>query len=227
MKPYQSFLIILVILQVGAVVLLGIMTFQGHRSLMEIEELRDDLEDMEEALAERSDDSLPNRVSALEASAGMRDPDADRAAAALRAQMAEANALRERYQKSLGGGAAAAPAPAMGDIPPPPQPEVEEPAMAGLSPTEQAIAKLPIVAEILSFDADWQFYTVNKGQLDGLRADQEFAVRQVDSYELLANVKVSRLHPQDAIVELVRGTTKEGAPTPSVGDVLIDISQLQ
>ncbi|MGY8687762.1 MAG: hypothetical protein ACKVHP_08520, partial [Verrucomicrobiales bacterium] len=97
----------------------------------------------------------------------------------------------------------------------------------GLTPTEQAISQLPVVAEIVTFDSDWQFYTINKGELDGIRADQEFAVRNKNGFELLANVKISGLHPQDAIVEIIKATAKAGAPSPAAGDVLIDTSKLR
>ena len=227
MKRYQSILTTLVILQVAMVLLLGVMTILSYQSQAEVHQLRNDLAKMKEAWSDKAKAPMDERLSEIEARLGMRDSEADEASAALQHQMAQANALQQRFNDLRGGTSGAPPS-----ILPPPTAAVSQqpppsPVIDGLTPTEQAISQLPIVAEISTFDPEWQFYTINKGQLDGLRKDQEFAVRNKDGYELLANVKISRLHPQDAIAEIVKGTAKAGAPTPNAGDVLIDTSKLR
>ena len=238
MKPYQSLLTTLVILQVVSVLLLGAMAFLNYQGQTEVSQLRNDLVSFQEAWKQQADMPMKERLAALESRLGMRDPKADQTSAALQEQMAETSALQERFnelrnlpaplpdgQRPPGmSGNIPAPSspPTAAELPsPPPSP------LAGLSPAEQAMAKLPVIAKISHYEPEWEFYTINKGMLDGVSPNQEFAVRRPDSYELLANVKVTSSQPEDAIVQVVRGTTKPGTAKPGIGDVLIDISKLQ
>ncbi|MFT4640802.1 MAG: hypothetical protein ACI8T1_004135 [Verrucomicrobiales bacterium] len=236
MKRYQSILTILVILQVAMVVLLGAMTIFSYQSQTEVQQLRNDLVEIQKASAVEAESPVVERLSEIEARLGMRDSEADQATVALQQQMAQANVLKQRFNDLRGGAALGAfgapPTSGPPSISPPPPATIPKqmppsPIVDGLTPTEQAISQLPVVAEIVTFDSDWQFYTINKGELDGIRADQEFAVRNKNGFELLANVKISGLHPQDAIVEIIKATAKAGAPSPAAGDVLIDTSKLR
>ena len=236
MKPYQSLLTTLVILQVVSVLLLGAMAFLNYQSQAEVAQLRNDLGDFQAAWKQQADAPMKERLAALESRLGMRDPKADQTSAALQEQMAETSALQERFNELRNlpaplpnGGRppgmsadlpARTPAPSAPKLPPPSP-------LAGLSPAEQAIAQLPVLAEVSSYDQTWEFYTINKGQLDGIKINQEFAIRKPDSYQLLANVKVTSLQPEDAIVEVVRSTSQPGSTKPGIGDVLIDFTKLK
>ena len=235
MKPYQSLLTTLVILQVVSVLLLGAMAFLNYQNQSEVSQLRNDLGSFQEAWKQQADAPMKERLAALESRLGMRDPKADQTSAALQEQMAETTALQERFNKlrnlpaplpdgSRPPGTSAGPgptSPASASKLPPPSP------LAGLSPAQQAIAKLPIVATISHYEPEWEFYTIDKGLLDGVSLNREFAVRRPDSYDLLANVKVTSSQPEDAIVQIVRSTSQPGGDKPAVGDVLIDISKLK
>ena len=237
MKPYQSLLTTLVVLQVVSVLLLGAMAFLNYQSQTEVSQLRNDLGDFQETWKQQADAPMKERLAALESKLGMRDPKADETAAALQQQMAETDALQERVNEIRN-----LPAPLPNGARPPGNPAANRPAttspsaapklpppspLAGLSLAEQAIAQLPIAAEITAYEQTWEFYTINKGQLDGIKVDQEFAVRNPDSYQLLANVKVDSLQPEDAIVQVIRSTSQPGEAKPGVGDLLLDISKLK
>lgn len=227
MKRFRNTLTTLVILQVAMVILLGVLAVLMYQSQSAVHQLRSDLAKIEEEWGEDDEDSVAKRLAALELRAGMRDPGADQAAAALQQQMAEANALRQRFDELRQGGTAPGITPST--LPPSPVPAQDQSSdmLEGLTPTEQAVAKLPVIAEILTHDSDWDFYTIDKGQLDDIKEEQEFGVRNKDAYEILANVKISRLYPEEAVVIVVNGTQKEGVPAPAPGDVLIDTSQMQ
>ncbi len=232
MKSTQSTLTSLVVLQIAVTVLLAIMAVLTYQGQAEIRGLRKDLAAIQsEWDAPPSDTSIDERLKALEARIGMRDADADLTANALQAELDRTQALDQRMAQlqpkpnpptsvdreasfppsALPPGAAVAPSSGP----------------AGLSPQEEAIAKLPAVAKIVTYEKDWGFYTINKGELDGLQADQEFGVRQADGYTLLARLKINRLHPQDAVLDLVSGSQQAGVPTPKEGDLLVDISSLK
>ena len=239
MKRTQNTLTTLVILQVASVLLLGVMAVLNYQSQAEVGRLRADVvafqQDWQEQMKADAELPLSERLAQVESRLGLRDTKADQTAAALQRQMQESSALAERFN-------------ALRKLPPPTGAEVSAPATAAptgrpgspalpapkplapkdnLSPAEQAIAALPIVAEITDYDQNWEFYTINKGQLDGVSKEVEYAVRRKDGYELLANVKVSSLNAADGIVEVVRSTTKPGAPKPATGDLIIDISKLK
>ena len=237
MKPYQSILGTLVILQVTVVILLSAITILSYRGQADVHQLRDDIATMKAEWTTEAESSLADRVSALEARLGMRDPEADQTAAALQQQMARADLLGERFhqlQDARSNGPAKTPPPPPTPKPEPiPQPELiagpePNPPLAvpdGLTPAERANAKLPVIGKVQAFDADWQYCTIDKGRLDGIRAGQEFAVHSKDSHDLLATVKISRLEPHSAIADLVPGTWSAGSPAPAFGDLLIDTSK--
>ena len=229
MKSYQSTLTTLVVLQVISALLLGAMVVLNVQSdtamRKEFVDFKDDWSKTQ------TESAFSERMSALEARLGMRDPKADRTLAALQEQMAESSSLQQRFNELR-----ALPAPTASEGPsasvrPAPEGIAEPPGLPSTAPvlstTEQAIAELPVVAEITSYDSTWEFYTINKGQLDGVQQNQELAVRQKDGFELLANVKVTSLHTEDAIVEVIRSTTQPGSAKPSVGDLLVDTSKLK
>ncbi|MDB4808978.1 hypothetical protein OAG85_03515, partial [Verrucomicrobiales bacterium] len=89
MKPYQSLLTTLVILQVVSVLLLGAMAFLNYQGQTEVSQLRNDLGSFQEAWKQQADMPMKERLAALESRLGMRDPKADQTSAALQEQMAE------------------------------------------------------------------------------------------------------------------------------------------
>lgn len=226
MNSQKNIFTTLIILQIGMVLLLGVMVILNYQAQAEIQGLRRDLAEVQ-GTGGAGEPTVADRLAALELRAGMRNPRAAQATAALQRQMAEASDLQKRIDEMGAGSPGASSLPK----PPPILSEAGRPAPAvatpQLSPAEQAVSQLPVVAEILTYDADWRFYTISKGQLDGVRASGEYGVRKKDSFEIIARLRIDRLHPQDAVAELVKGSQNEGGPEAGPGDLLVDISSLQ
>lgn len=235
MKSTQTTLSTLVILQIAITALLAIVAVLSYQGQAEIHGLRQDVATMQAEWEGRSQDTVAERLTALESRTGLRDSEADRVSAALQEELNAASELDQRLANmkptpspSTASAKEAILAPTTPQSPVTETPAPNEAAIpSDLPPAERAVAKLPVVAEIVTYEKEWGFFTIQKGQLDGLTADQEFGVRPRDGYTLLARVKINRLHPKDAVLDLVAGSRQTGSREPQAGDLLVDISSLK
>ena len=231
MKRFQSILTSLIVLQVTMVLLLGVMTVLTYQNHADVSKM---LTDSQKTAGNGENAKGPSAawMAEVESRTGMRDPEAAKISQALNQQMAQANALDQQFNKLRIGTTAAAPPPVLSETAPHP-PILSEttslptPTNESLTPAQRAIASLPAIANIVNYNEEWQFWTVDRGRFGGLKEGAEYAIRRQDNTALVGNVKITTLYPQESTVELVLATLKDPNVRPSVGDTLVDASKLQ
>lgn len=230
MKRFQNALNTLIALQVAIVLLLGVMTILSYQNQAEVQKLA-----LQNAAGtpDSQEKVLAERIAVLEARLGLRDPEAEAIKAQFAQAQAESEALSRRMQNVQGNaGAPVAPA-KIGEIPgsqlPPAGSEVEPVAApvlpANLTEEQRQVALLPVVATLVNYDAEWAFWRVDKGRFDGLKEQQDFAVRRKGTAELIARVRISTVSAEDAIVDVIPGSATDGVK-PEIGDELVDTTKL-
>ncbi len=226
MKQIQKSLTALIIIQLIIVMLLGATALLNRQNHEEVKRLREAL--VAEKAASDEEKPLADRVAEVELRLGMRDPNAEKVSSALRDQMAQAAQLDQRF-RDLQNGQARARSPIESEETtksPAPSPLPDTTGM-DLSPQEQAIAALPVAGTITEYNEEWEFWIIDRGRFGGMAEGQQYAVRPKDAFNVLASVKVASVRPQDATIELVRGTLQDPNRKPQPGDVLVSTAGLR